>query len=59
MVQYKCWLIVVDYFNAKCHGFLYTNPQLLTLCKCSSEDIVEGSQMSYVIFLSIFFDIVQ
>jgi len=58
MVQYTCWLILVDRFNAKCHGFLYTNPQLLKICRCSLEDNVEGdkvfSQMNYAIFLSLF-----
>jgi len=58
MVQCTCWLIPVDCFNAKCYSFLYTNPQPLTLCTCSLEDIVEGdkafSQMNYAVFLSLF-----
>jgi hypothetical protein len=58
MLQYTCWLILVDCFNAKCYGFFYTNPQLLRLRMCSLEDIGEKdkvfSQTNYVIFLSLF-----
>jgi hypothetical protein len=63
MVQYTCWLILVDCFNEKCHGFLCTNPQLLKLCKCSLEGIVEGDKSLQSdelcdLFVSLF-DIVQ
>jgi len=63
MVQYTCWLILVDCFNAKCHGFFYTNPQLLRLRMCSLEDIGEKDkslQSDELCDLSVpLFDIVQ